>query len=155
MGHNSRKMQRPLAGRTTWPALNLPANRMSPATRGAKGHRALLVDGEPPHWEIFSPRTAFTNTSGMSRSASRPLRPSPGPSIACPLPNKPKPKPHNRRCCKWNTRLGRVRRRRGTSAVLKVRLWRRGSASGGQNKSSLSASHSPLNPPGNTPSPGA
>ena len=76
----------PLAGRPTWPALNLPANRKSPATRGAKGHRALLVDGEPPHREIFSPPTAFTNTSGVSRPASRPLRPSPGPSIACPLP---------------------------------------------------------------------
>ena len=98
----------PLAGRPTWPALNLPANRKSPATRGAKGHRALLVDGEPPHREIFSPPTAFTNTSGVSRPASRPLRPSPGPSIACPLPtNRTEThKPHNRR---WNIRLGRVR----------------------------------------------
>ena len=55
MGHNSRKMQR-LSCRAHYVAgIELAGESNEPPNAGLEGHRALLVDGEPPHWEIFSP----------------------------------------------------------------------------------------------------
>ena len=51
--------------------------------------RAPLVDGYAPHAETLSVRPGTNlNLVGLRRLASRPLCPSPGPSIADPLQNR-------------------------------------------------------------------
>ena len=66
------------------------------------------VDGEPPHWEIFSPPDRLHKHKWDEQVGLPPPAPESRTFHRLPPPKqtKPKPKPHNRR---WNIRLGRVR----------------------------------------------
>ena len=89
----------PLAGRTTWSALNLPANRMSPRNPGLQGPSSPSGGRGTHTLGDFLPPDRLHKHKWDEQAGLPPLHKSPGPSIACPFPtDKPKThKPHNRR----------------------------------------------------------
>ena len=95
MGHNSRKMQR-LSCRAHYVAgIELAGESNEPPNAGLEGHRALPVDGEPPHWEIFSPPDRLHKHKWDEQAGLPPPAPE-SPDLPSPDPSQQtEPKPTN------------------------------------------------------------
>ena len=84
MGHNSRKMQRLFFRAHYVVGTDLAGESKEPPNVGLQGPSSpFWWTGNPHTGRLSPPRPPSQIQVGLRRLASRPLRPSPGPSIAC------------------------------------------------------------------------